>query len=1153
MERTKFAIGFVISIFILLNEVFAGEQTPMPRLRVDGRYLKDAHGNIVNLHGYAQTFSPWFNERGSKWNNYDVNGCLVYNKGIIDRILAAGWKVNFVRMHMDPYWSNTPGCEGRYEGEECFNETRFRKYLDEVFAPMAEYAISRGLYVIFRPPGVCPEKIEVGGVYHQYLIKVWGIVSKHPKLKNHPNVMFELANEPIEILGPDGTYGANTQGHFDNLKAYFQAIVDTIRTNADNILWIPGLGYQSLFAGFAVNPIEGENIGYAAHVYPGWFNSGQGYEPFQKGWDKQVKPVADFAPVVVTEMDWAPEKYNASWGKGVTGTAGGDGFGANFKKIVDDAGNVSWLLFTEPHLLASFTGAPPAAGEDFNFLNDPEACPWPVYHWYQDYALEYYPRPDFEFLPTSDNGDGTFANPTINADFPAPALIRKGDTYYMISTNINADPAATVLESKDLVNWEYSDETMDGIPLEIIKFIDESDPHSGSFVQTQSGEWWAMKSYDKGPLGSFPHLLPLKWENDIPVLDETVKDAARIPKPDVGRTYAATSLATNDVFRHYKLGPQWGWIGKPDNAQWTLLERAGYLRLKTVGLADSLHKAQNTLSQRIFTFPAISDHSFGTVRMEIDQMREGDVAGLSVFGDEYSFIGVTMTDGKKKLVAYANDQLEAGPEIAGNSIYLRALVNNATRTAGYYYSLHNSSYTKFGNDAIMEYIPPVKSGYRFGIFNYATIAAGGFVDIDWFSTESDFAEDQFYPANFEEYTKESLTLTDLAVEGGNMITALTGGVTKLKLNAIFADGHVEEVSALAEYANHNPEAVKISRGYIISLKDGEAALDVTYTGPLGEQKHIALQVYSTTFPLTKELFDPDIWGNGVFDETTRTLHTGPWGFGGWRYDGVDLSGYKYLVARLGSDNAAGVDFRLFDGMSYWGSPAIFSFGNSREVVVILDRAMKEDGTPLNVEHIYIAGFWSTGSAPFVIDTVFLSNSSEYDPPAVYAKDDEGNELTDLDGFSYIQDSGPSESRSFLVSGELLTDDISIAAPINFEISFEETGEYVQSLTLRPNDGRVEETLVYVRLKAGLGKGNYSGSVEISSPGALTRTIQLSGDVERVTAVEVPSQPDVMVVSTWYYTIMGKEIKNIESYKGIVIVRQLLSNGAFLTKKIYRVD
>jgi len=134
------------------------------------------------------------------------------------------------------------------------------------------------------------------------------------------------------------------------------------------------------------------------------------------------------------------------------------------------------------------------------------------------------------------------------------------------------------------------------------------------------------------------------------------------------------------------------------------------------------------------------------------------------------------------------------------------------------------------------------------------------------------------------------------------------------------------------------------------------------------------------------LFDPDIFADGTFDESTRTLHTGQWGFGGWQYDGIDLSGYKYIVVRLGSANTASVDFRLFDGASYWGSPAIFPFGSRREIVVPLKNTRKNDGNPLNPEHIYIAGFWSNGSNPFVIDTVFLSNSGEYDPPSNYVNE-----------------------------------------------------------------------------------------------------------------------------------------------------------------------
>lgn len=793
IRKIVFLCSVFFFVFVQVLSVKAWEGMPMPELHVEGRYLKDSHGHIVNLHGFAQTFSPWFNEQGSKWSNYDVQGCLNYNKNIIDRLMDAGWKVNFVRQHMDPYWSSTPGCEGRYEGEECFNETRFRKYLDEVFVPMAEYAVSKGLYVVMRPPGVCPERIEIGGVYHEYLIKVWGIVAEHPDLKNNPHIMFELANEPIDILGTDGTYGAGTQGHFDNLKTYFQEIVDTIRASADNILWVPGLGYQSLYSGYAVNPIEGENIGYAVHVYPGWFNSGQGYEPFQRGWNNQVQPVADFAPVIVTEMDWAPERHEKSWGKATTGTAGGDGFGANFKKITDDCGNVSWLLFTEPHLLADF-GNPDAPADVVDFLNDPEACPWPIYHWYEDYA------------------------------------------------------------------------------------------------------------------------------------------------------------------------------------------------------------------------------------------------------EEYDFEGVT--------------------------------------------------------------------------------------------------DDYF-------------TVSELYVEGGNEISVVTNSSKGVIINAVFADGHIENVSSIADVSLNKTGIVKFERGRIFALKDGQVEVDVTYTDSKENKKQLTIHVSSTTFPLTDELFDPGIWENGTFNEDTKTLQTGPFGFGGWQYNGIDFSGYKYLVARLGSENNASADFRLFDGASYWGSPAIFPFNSNREVVLVLNDVVKEDGTPLNSEHIYIAGFWSNGSNPFVIDSVFVTNSNEYAPRGIYVNDFKLKKITTLDGLNYFAESGPSESQSLIVSGFKLDGDITITAPENFEISTDSIGDYVSNITLSDNEGTVDETIVFVRLKSGLEKDTYSGDIIVSSDGVASKRIALSGMVEYRTNVNSFAKADLNVISTRYFSITGQRVDNIENERGLFVKMNLMSDGSTQTSKIIR--
>lgn len=427
-------------------------------LNVVGRYLKDAEGNIVNLHGFGQTYSPFFNNFA--WNNYDVEGCLRHNRSMIDQVLAAGWRMNFVRMHMDPYWSDDPSKESvRYEGHERFSEERFRKYLDEVFVPMVEYATGKGLYCVMRPPGVSPEKIALNDDYQAFLLKVWDIVSSHIRLRNNGKVMFELANEPINILGPDGTYAGSGDGHFQNMQLYFQAVIDKIRGNgAENIIWVPGLGYQSQYAGFAAHRFTGNNIGFAVHVYPGWYNSdaeedpkenitgsikGGGYEGFQRGWDAQIMPVAEYAPVMVTEMDWAPAKYDSSWGKSITGVAGGEGFGANFKYIADNTGNVSWMIFTSQELLAQFNGVPGTPG-NYTFLNDPEACPWPVYHWFKEYAGEAAPEGELASLEITGVGE------TLE--------IRMGDSKSIIVKAVYSDGSVAAVTADATV--EIADETV---------------------------------------------------------------------------------------------------------------------------------------------------------------------------------------------------------------------------------------------------------------------------------------------------------------------------------------------------------------------------------------------------------------------------------------------------------------------------------------------------------------------------------------------------------------------------------------------------------------------------------------------------------------------------------------------------------------------
>ena len=54
----------------------------------------------------------------------------------------------------------------------------------------------------------------------------------------------------------------------------------------------------------------------------------------------------------------------------------------------------------------------------------------------------------------SDNGDGTYTNPVLYADYSDPDAIRVGDDYYLVASSFNCIPGLPILHSHDLVNWE---------------------------------------------------------------------------------------------------------------------------------------------------------------------------------------------------------------------------------------------------------------------------------------------------------------------------------------------------------------------------------------------------------------------------------------------------------------------------------------------------------------------------------------------------------------------------------------------------------------------------------------------------------------------------------------------------------------------------
>ena len=65
-----------------------------------------------------------------------------------------------------------------------------------------------------------------------------------------------------------------------------------------------------------------------------------------------------------------------------------------------------------------------------------------------------------------DNGDGTFTNPVINADYSDPDVCvgASGEDFYLTASSFNCIPGLPILHSKDLVNWEIINYAIKALP-----------------------------------------------------------------------------------------------------------------------------------------------------------------------------------------------------------------------------------------------------------------------------------------------------------------------------------------------------------------------------------------------------------------------------------------------------------------------------------------------------------------------------------------------------------------------------------------------------------------------------------------------------------------------------------------------------------------
>ncbi|MCR4745013.1 MAG: family 43 glycosylhydrolase [Lachnospiraceae bacterium] len=263
-------------------------------------------------------------------------------------------------------------------------------------------------------------------------------------------------------------------------------------------------------------------------------------------------------------------------------------------------------------------------------------------------------------------------------------------------------------------------------------------------VEAKKGEWtevtgnYTFKEDDDTSIDTLFFETPWKSaENtteedlvDIYVDDVSVIEKAAAP--------AEVAKGGESDYNGSNLDLAWQWNHNPDNNNWSLTDRNGWLRLTTGRKCDSILEARNTLTQRTFG-PTCA----GTTKLDISNMKDGDIAGLAAFSYNYSYIAVKKTKDGAKLVmvdASSNDSKKedspkeiASADLEGNTVYLKDEYDFAGGDkVSFYYSLDGKEWKKLGDTVKLSYELTHFMGSRFALFNYATKTKGGYVDFDYF-------------------------------------------------------------------------------------------------------------------------------------------------------------------------------------------------------------------------------------------------------------------------------------------------------------------------------------------------------------------------------------------------------------------------------------
>ena len=177
-------------------------------------------------------------------------------------------------------------------------------------------------------------------------------------------------------------------------------------------------------------------------------------------------------------------------------------------------------------------------------------------------------------------------------------------------------------------------------------------PHQGAWVDTVTGEDWFLHFQDVYAAGRITHLQPMHWENDWPIIginkpgNDYGEPVMEYTKPDIGKSnsYPVCEPDTSDDFTSDKLGMQWQWNANYKKEWYDLENGQLILHAQAADPKTQLCDISNLLLQK---WPA-PEFSITTC-LHLEEMKDGDVAGLVSLGGCYTALAVQKIHGKMSL------------------------------------------------------------------------------------------------------------------------------------------------------------------------------------------------------------------------------------------------------------------------------------------------------------------------------------------------------------------------------------------------------------------------------------------------------------------------------------------------------------------------